>query len=138
MDTSERAWIDMAKLVELLDFCEGDKRWTPEIGRPQLWLPLPIRPILGGGLAAEYVASGIALSPIVAGQRWDDRPVAAEGGLAAPGEVKFVVPMVGALLPTLGACCTRKGRRVRRPVEGAQVCSRLEPVNVSNMARWDL
>jgi hypothetical protein len=50
------------KFIELLDWCEGDKRASPEFKILHFWLPFLIRPILAAGLAAAYVASGNALT----------------------------------------------------------------------------
>jgi hypothetical protein len=54
------------KLIELLEWSEGNTKWTPKFTSPHFWLLYVVRPILGATLAVGYIASGNPLAPIVA------------------------------------------------------------------------
>lgn len=74
------------KLLELLDWSEGNNRWTPRFASPHFWLPYVLRSILGAGLAVTYVLSGNELSPIVA----------VNVGMTAPVLLRALLPRGGA------------------------------------------
>ena len=55
-----------ANLLPLLDLRNVAKAERPDLTSFYYWIPFILMPILGAGLAAAYVQSGVELKPIVA------------------------------------------------------------------------